>query len=97
MGVKAVQLVSTALQYAFEMFTSILDATEMKAFYISMLFVAFVVAYLLSPFMVTVGSDSVSKRSTDWSKKTGFEGSRNTRSQNYHGNVDSNNRGYGSM
>lgn len=66
MGVSAVQLVLDALLYAMDVFSTMLDATGLLPFYLSMLAVALIVAYLLSNFMVPVGSDTVaSPRSLD--------------------------------
>lgn len=66
MGVSAVQLVLDALSYAMDVFSTMLDATGLLPFYLSMLAVALIIAYLLSNFMVPVGSDTVaSPRSVD--------------------------------
>lgn len=69
MGVQAVQLVSRALNYSFELFTTFLDKTGLTPFYLSMVAIMLVVAYLLSPFLVPAGSDralsdEVRKRNT---------------------------------
>lgn len=85
MGVQAVQMVSRIFQYAFELFTTILDATGLMSFYLSMLAILFVVVYLLSPFVVTVGSDTVSDKSKFDHPKYG-QNSRNYEGKNTRGN-----------
>lgn len=70
MAIQAVQFVSRALSYSFEVFTTLLDKTGLTPFYLSMVAILLVVAYLLSPFLVPSGSDQalsdeVRKRNTN--------------------------------
>lgn len=66
MGVNAVQIVVDSLSYALDVFSTMLQATGLLPFYLSMLAIVLIVAYLLSNFFVPVGSDSVSSpRSSD--------------------------------
>ena len=65
MGVQAVQLVSRALSYSFEVFTTLLDKAGLTPFYLSMVGILLVVTYLLTPFLVSAGSDKAKKSKPD--------------------------------
>lgn len=58
MAVEAVSVVARALAYSFEVFTTLLDKTGLTPFYLAMAGIALVVAYLLSPFLVSARSDT---------------------------------------
>lgn len=65
MGLQAVQLISRALSYSFEVFTTLLDKTGLTPFYLSMVGILLVVTYLLTPFLVSSGSDKAKKSKSD--------------------------------
>lgn len=60
MGLQAVQLITTGVNYAFDLFTTMLDRTGLTSFYFAMLAILLIVSFLLGGFLVPVsGSDSV--------------------------------------
>lgn len=65
MAVEAVSVVARALAYSFEVFTTLLDKTGLTPFYLSMVGILLVVTYLLTPFLVSAGSDKSKKSKSD--------------------------------
>lgn len=61
MGLQVVQLISRVFGYSFELFTTLLDKTGLMPFYLSMLSILIVVTYLLTPFLVPLGSDKAKR------------------------------------
>lgn len=62
MGLQAVQVVTSAVNYGLELFTSMLEYTGLSSFYFSMLAILLIVSFLLGGFLVPVpGSDSAGK------------------------------------
>lgn len=84
MAQDAVHIVNQSIQYAFEIFTTMLEKTGLTNYYLAMLAILLIVTYLLGNFLVPVGSDSVTSQST---KKSG---NRNTREKSRYNDRNSN-------
>lgn len=89
MAIEVVQLVTSALGYAFDMFVTLLDKTGLTSFYFSMLAILLIVTFLLAGFLVpAAGSDmSVSApRSSSWFRKSAHDRNPNTSQNRNNGN-----------
>lgn len=62
MAIDAVHVITSAVSYALELFTTMLEATGLSDFYFAMLAILLVVTFLLGGFLVSVpGSDTAKK------------------------------------
>lgn len=94
MAIEAVQVVTLALGYVFDMFVTLLDKTGLTSFYFSMLAILLIITFLLAGFLVpAAGSDmSVSApRSNSWFRKSKHDRNSNV-GQNRN---DGNGKGFG--
>lgn len=102
MALQAVQLITTGVNYAFELFTTMLDRTGLTNFYFAMLAILLIISFLLGGFLVpVVGSDMVDlqnrKKSGVWSRKSKYDtrSGRSTANTGLTGSNSGNTKGIG--
>lgn len=82
MNLEAVQFATRIYKYVIDLFVQLMDATGLMPFYLSMLAILLAVTYLLSPFLMSAGSDSVRGDTSKYDHKRYGQNSKNSESKN---------------
>lgn len=72
MAQDVVHIVNQCFQYSFDIFITMLERTGLANYYLANLAILLIVTYLLGNFLVPVGSDTVTTKSTKISGKRNY-------------------------